>query len=535
MPLGTPTGGRRAGGRGRLRRLREKTGTATGGLDLRRPPRLRSQGRSGREARSGAAASASVAARAAGPSRDCRRDPRHAWVEARSAGVPRSHRALAGRGATPGPACAEGTACRSLESRPMPETRHDCLVIGAGVIGLACAHALARAGREVTLLEAARPGSGASHGNCGTITPSHAPPLTEPRTLWKGLKWLFRPDAPLRIAPRFDPPLWRWLAAFARQALSSRRRAAVERLRAALLLASRRALPRLLADAGIDCGFRESGVLYVFREPASFRRARRWPERFAALGIAAECWEAERARAEEPLLRPAIAGAVLFPGDACLRPERLVAGLAEAAVRAGVRLHAGEAAWLERDRDGEAVVRGTAATRRAELVLLATGARAPALLGPLGIRLPIQPGKGYSLTFPPPAAMPRRPLVLADRSVCVTPWAEGLRLGSTMEFSGFSERLDERRLRALERGAAEHLALPALGAPAESWYGFRPMTPDELPVIGRAPGLRNLLLATGHGMLGVSLAAVTAELVAALVLGREPPVDPAPLSPARFG
>jgi D-amino-acid dehydrogenase len=417
----------------------------------------------------------------------------------------------------------------------MAEERHDALVIGAGAVGLAVALALRERGQEVTVIEAASAGAGASHGNCGTITPSHAPPLNEPRTLWKGLKWMFKPDAPFHLAPRFDPPLWGWLLRFTGVALSPRRRRAIERIRAQLLLASRRMLEELVAEHAIDCGFRASGLVYVFRTPSGFRRAARWPERLAPLGVAAEAWDAERAQAEEPLLAPGVVGAVHFPGDACLRPERFVDGLAAAARGRGVALREGLAA-AALERGGAAVeVRDAAGKRhRAELVVLATGARAPALLAPLGMRLPIQPGKGYSRTFAPLPAMPRRPLVLSERSVCVTAWPEGLRLGSTMEFSGFSEYLNERRLRALERGAAEYLGLGALPAPLESWYGFRPMTPDELPIIGPVPGLGNLMLATGHGMLGISLAAVTGHLVAALASGEDPPVDPAPLSPARF-
>lgn len=417
----------------------------------------------------------------------------------------------------------------------MSDDRHDALVIGAGAVGLAVALALRERGREVTVLEAASAGAGASHGNCGTITPSHAPPLNEPRTLWKGLKWMFKPDAPFHLAPRFDPPLWAWLVRFARVALSPRRRREIERTRAALLLASRRMLPELLAAHGIDCGFRASGVVYVFRTAAAFRRAARWPERLAPLGIEAESWDAERARSEEPLLAPGTVGAVHFPGDACLRPERFVAGLAAAARKRGVRLREGAAVHaLQRSGAAVEVVDAAGRRHRAELVVLATGARAPALLAPLGIRVPIQPGKGYSRTFPALSQMPRRPLVLSERSVCVTAWPEGLRFGSTMEFSGFSEYLNERRLRALERGAAEYLCLGTLPAPLESWYGFRPMTPDELPLIGRVPAFGNLMLAAGHGMLGISLAAVTGRLVAALATGEDPPLDPWPLSPARF-
>jgi D-amino-acid dehydrogenase len=168
-------------------------------------------------------------------------------------------------------------------------------------------------------------------------------------------------------------------------------------------------------------------------------------------------------------------------------------------------------------------------------VVLALGAWSPAIARPLGLHLPIQPGKGYSITFARPVQPPRVALVLEERGVCVTTWESGYRLGSTMEFSGYDASLDARRLQALRRGAAEYLETPEGPALQEQWYGWRPMTYDDLPVIGRSPRLGNLMLATGHGMLGVTLSAITAQLVTDLLVGRTPSVDPAPLRPDRFG
>ena len=158
-----------------------------------------------------------------------------------------------------------------------------------------------------------------------------------------------------------------------------------------------------------------------------------------------------------------------------------------------------------------------------------------ALARRLGLKLPIQPGKGYSMTFPRPALAPSRALVLKEPSVCVTTWGDGFRLGSTMEFSGYDDRPNPVRLAALRRAAAEFLHEPGAGEPLEQWHGWRPMTWDDLPVIGRAPRHANLVLATGHGMLGVSMAPITGLLVHDLVLRRPPRLDLAPLSPSRFG
>ncbi|MDE0856901.1 MAG: FAD-dependent oxidoreductase [Nevskia sp.] len=189
---------------------------------------------------------------------------------------------------------------------------------------------------------------------------------------------------------------------------------------------------------------------------------------------------------------------------------------------------------LRSDRGRIAGVATTQGELAADEVLLALGAWSPEFGRQLGLRLPIQPGKGYSITYSRPQRAPRIPLVLQERSVCVTAWDSGYRLGSTMEFSGYDSSLNPRRLQALKRGAAEYLEQPEGPAVEEQWQGWRPMTYDDLPIIGRAPGYSNLSLATGHGMLGVSLSAITAQLVTELLTGRAPSLDLAPCSPLRF-
>lgn len=416
----------------------------------------------------------------------------------------------------------------------MESRRDDVLIIGGGVIGLACAWYLLQAGRGVRVVEQGTVGSGSSHGNCGTITPSHAAPLAAPGMIGQALRWMLQPDAPLYIRPRLDPALAGWLLRFARRC-NRRDYLQAGRAKGELLNASRRLLDTLLADTGGDCAFSSSGMLYVYREEREWARSRQVVEAMADFGIDVETWEGRELEDKEPALLPGLAGALHFPGDACLRPDQYVAGLAQA-VRAAGGIIDERCRVTGFDRQGDAVhaVRTERGELRADAVVLAGGAWSAPLARQLGLRLPVQPGKGYSITYSRPELAPRRPLVLEERGVCVTAWADGFRIGSTMEFSGFDSRLNPTRLRALVRGAGEYLHQPEGPRHVEDWYGWRPMTYDDLPVIGAAPGLRNLLLATGHGMLGVSLSAVTGHLVADLLCGREPIVDPAPSSPARF-
>lgn len=411
----------------------------------------------------------------------------------------------------------------------------DVLVIGGGVIGLCCALELQRAGRQVRIVEKNTIGSGSSHGNCGTITPSHAEPLAMPGVVAKGLRWMFRADAPLYIAPRFDPALWRWLWRFARRCNARDVRAATE-AKSALLQASRALLETFVRERALACEFETRGLLYAYTDPRQRDADLADLPWLREVGIHAEPWDAARMQAEEPALRDDVIGGLLFPGDASLRPDRYVAELERLARAAGIQIveHCGVTGF-RRERGRVVGIDTTRGPQRGRDVLLAAGAWSPLLSGQLGLALPIQPGKGYSITFDAQRRPPSRPLVLRERSVCVTTWGSGFRLGSTMEFSGYDDSLNRIRLDALVRGAGEYLREPPTGARIEEWYGWRPMTFDDVPILGRAPGSDNLWLATGHGMLGVSMSMATGRLMADLICGREPIVDPAPYAATRFG
>jgi D-amino-acid dehydrogenase len=414
------------------------------------------------------------------------------------------------------------------------ESKPDVLILGGGAIGLACALYLLRAGRSVRVLERAGAGGGTSHGNCGTITPSHAPPLASPESLRKGLKWMLRPDAPLYIRPRVDPALALWLLRFAARCnRGDWWRTA--RAKGALLQHSRRLLEQLVLDEGLDCEFRPSGLRYVYRQERAFAEDRAGLADLRELGVQSRVLDGGQLSRAEPALLDGMAGAIEFPDDAQLRPERYTAELARRVRELGGEVLEGvEARALEIDAgrvDGVATTQGRQQGRE---VLLALGPWSARFLAPCGLRLPIQPGKGYSQTYSSPELVPNMPLVIREHSVCVTAWPGGFRLGSTMEFSGYDESLNPRRLAALERGAREFLREPVGPELRERWFGWRPMTWDDLPLIGPAPRLRGLWLATGHGMMGMGMSAATGEMIADLLGGRPTAIDPAPYSPARF-
>jgi D-amino-acid dehydrogenase len=417
----------------------------------------------------------------------------------------------------------------------MSKNKSDVLILGGGIIGLACAYALLKAGRGVTIIEQHTLASGSSHGNCGTITPSHAPPLAQPGMIGKALRMMLTPDAPFRVAPRFDLELFEWMLQFARRCnWNDYQRLA--RAKAPLLLRSRELLGQWVRDERLDCEFEQSGTLYVHRDAAAFDAAGELPKTLADCGIVMQRIDAAHCRALEPALNESIVGGYFNPGDARLRPDKYAAELARVVKEKGGEVY--ESTTITGFRNGNGRIDAVLTDQGdfgANEIVFALGAWSPQLAKQLGLRIPIQPGKGYSITYTRPARAPRLPLTLKERSVCVTSWDSGYRLGSTMEFAGYDTTLNRARLDALKRGAAEYLVEPEGPAVVEEWYGWRPMTFDDLPILGRASALSNLTLATGHGMLGVTLSAATGEMIAQLILGRETTLDPTPFRPARLG
>lgn len=415
----------------------------------------------------------------------------------------------------------------------MPRAREDVIVVGAGAIGLASALALRAQGRQVRVIDRGRVGGATSHGNCGTITPSHAPPLAAPGVPRRALRWMLDPRAPLYVRTRLDPTLWRWLLQFgarcnARDWLQS------TRARGALLDDSRQRLAEWVQAHALDCEFDARGLDYVFGDARNFDHHVAECEALNAQGIATTCIPgADYARANQAF-HDRLAGAIHFPGDAQLRPDRYTAELVRVLRAQGVVIDEQvDVQGFSDDAQGVRVQAEGQLLAARELVL-ATGPWSRHWARQLDLRVPIQPGKGYSLTWSRPAQVPQRPVVLKDHSVFVIAWREALRLGGTMEFAGADPSLRATRLRALQQAADHYLRAPRGAQLQEQWCGWRPMSVDDVPLIGRAPAHPHVWLAAGHGMLGISMSAGTGQLIADLVCGRTPAIDPAPYRPERF-
>jgi D-amino-acid dehydrogenase len=410
----------------------------------------------------------------------------------------------------------------------------DVLVVGGGVIGLACAHYLTRAGRGVRVIDRGRVGEGASHGNCGLVFTSDLVPLCVPGAVRKEIAGMLRGTSPLAVAPRLDLALITWLIKFAAACRADRLQASM-RARERILGSSERLFEELFAEHGLAAEFEKRGVLLVYRSEAAFESYASTNRLLAPFGLTAAPLVGKALAEAEPALRSDLFGAWHHRSDAHLRPDALVRSWRQRLARDGVLFTEGCDVTGFRAAGGRIeAVETSAGPIAAREVVLAAGAWSPGVAARLGVKLPIQPGKGYSITMGRPALCPQTPCYLHERRVVATPWASGYRLGGTMEFSGFGTELNRRRVDALKSAAGEYLRQP-LGQPIlEEWAGLRPMTYDDLPVIGRAPGVANLLLATGHGMLGVTTAPATGRLAAELICGVPPHIDPSPFRVERF-
>lgn len=404
----------------------------------------------------------------------------------------------------------------------------DVLIIGGGIIGLTSALELLNAGYSVKVVERDRIGSGASHGNCGLITPSHALPLTRPGTVRKALRSILSSNSPLYLRPRLDLSLLSFGLNFSR---NCNRAAMLKTMHArSILLARSRAMyDDLIESNEIDCEWETRGLLTLFATQKLLDQEVEADAELADIGVETELLTSEELRQREPALRDDLAGATWFPQDAHLKPDQLLGELKRLILAKGGEINEQESVTgycMELGRVTH--VQTTNGLRAANNFIQANGAWSPELARTIRLKLQVQPGKGYSITMVRPDICPDTPLILAEPSMAVTPWSNRLRLGGTMEFSGYDEELRPKRIHALTVGASRFLRSDLSTPIEEYWCGWRPMTPNELPIIDKVPNLENLYLAVGHGMLGVSMAPATAMLVRSFIDGEDCGLDPRP-------
>lgn len=410
----------------------------------------------------------------------------------------------------------------------------DYLVVGAGIVGVSIAEALAREGADVVVVDRGDVGRGCSEANAGWVTPCFAMPLPRPGLMGTALRWMADPDSPFYVQPRPTPSRLRWLIRFG---LSMGRRDFVAGT-GALVELSRYSLDeyaRIDQELPGRIGLQRCGLMMVALTAKGYRGARSDAEMLTRFGVRSEFLDTEGARRLEPALIGDVSGVVYYPDEAHLQPLAAVETIAQRARESGARFNGG-AEVFDFDVAGGRVreVRTTRGAIAADKIVLAAGSWSSGLARRLGLRVPLLGGKGYSMMVQAPTPAPTIPMMVLERKVAITPYGDDLRLAGTLELVDGDESISPRRVASIRRGATAVLGVPESAQADRVWRGLRPCTPDGLPIIGPARTLDNVFLATGHQMLGVQTGPATGRLASDLLLGRDPTFDPAPFRPHRF-
>ena len=416
----------------------------------------------------------------------------------------------------------------------VPEGDPDVLIVGGGVVGVSAAYALASRGSRVMVIDAGPIGAGCSYGNAGLIVPSHGLPLATPGVVGQGLKWMLDPESPFYIKPRLDLGLLQWLMRFRAASTVEHSRRSMHVL-LELLRASRRLFDDWGTLEGMEGAYDPKGDVHVYRTARAFAAAREEAEMMAAAGVESTVLDADGVREHVPQVRRGIKGGIFHQDDAHVDPYKFVRGLARLAEAKGAAFFDHTEAVGFRTRGGRVtVVRTTRGDIRPHEVVIAAGAWTPAVARDLKLRLPIQPAKGYSLTFVRPEASPSLPVQLGEARIAITPMGGLLRFAGTLELAGMNFSINHRRVNAIRRAPAEYLDGMDDLELVEIWRGLRPCTPDGLPIIGRAGGWENVVVAAGHAMIGVSLGPITGEIVARILCSEPAGFNLIPLRQERF-
>jgi D-amino-acid dehydrogenase len=409
------------------------------------------------------------------------------------------------------------------------------LIVGGGIVGVCAAYFLASRGQRVTLLEKETIEDSASTGNAGLISVGHGP-LPKPGLTGKAVRWMLSSNSPLYIKPRFDPALFKWFWNF-------RRACTPQAWQANMKVLTDHGLPagdcirQLVEEENLDCEYCPVGQLDVFATEEGMAGGVEEAKMMRECGYDVDELSGDELRKREPAFRDSVYGATLYTQRAFADPGRFVTGVAEAAKKHGADIQTGRgvAELLNfygrctgvKTNDGESI--------EADTVVLAAGIWSSALARHIGLKIPMQPAKGYHLNLEKPDPCTSTACVLMERYVAVTPMGDYLRLAGTLELSGINHRIRENRLAMLRRGANMYLHGIDQADAREQWCGLRPCTADGLPVVDWAPKVGHLFIATGHAMMGFLLGPITGRLVSECILDGKPSLDITRLKADRFG
>ncbi len=406
-------------------------------------------------------------------------------------------------------------------------------ILGAGVIGLSTALYCARRGMKVTVIEKKpRQRDGCSFGNAGMIVPSHFIPLAAPGMVKLGLKWMWNPESPFYIKPRLNLDLMTWGLHFWKAATKGRVDAAAPVLRDLSLLSR-----QCFEEIGLDFGLVKKGLLMLCKKQQTLDEEAHMAATANKLGIPAEVLDAKATAALDPAVTMDVCGSVFFPKDCHLAPGRFIAAMEAELTKLGVEmLWETEVRGFDVENGALRAVKTSGGQVEGQEVVLCGGVWSAELAKELDLKLPMQAGKGYSLTLTNPKQLPELCSICTEARLAVTPMDGSLRVGGTMEMAGTDESITPRRVRGITRAFPDFF--PAFNesdfADIKPWSGLRPVSPDGMPYLGRTQRWKNLTIATGHAMMGLSLAPATGKIVADVLCGEKSPVALDLMSPDRF-
>lgn len=400
------------------------------------------------------------------------------------------------------------------------------LIIGGGPVGLISAYYLLKSGRKVTILDAREIAKGSCAGNAGQFVPSHIVPLAAPGVTASALRWMLNPaSSPFAIKLRLDPKYIMWLVQFAASCTEANVRRGLPSLQNLAQLSATN-LKKVLEEESIHCQYQKTGVIYLYKDTRAFESGRREADFLMKNGVPVEVLDRAALRAKEPIVLDGVIGGIHYTGDSFMNPDTFLGELAKRVGAMGAEMlpHT-TVTGFESARGKVRLVRTSAGELEAGQIVLAAGAWSSLVAQEMRQTLPIQPARGYSLTVAAPSQMPRHAFILGDRRVAVLPLGNLLRFSGRFEVGEYDLTPNPVWTARLEKFAREYIELDKKLEVKESWAGLRPVTPDGIPVIGPSPHHDNVIVATGHAMLGLTLAPGTGQLVAELVNGQKSRFD----------
>jgi D-amino-acid dehydrogenase len=409
-------------------------------------------------------------------------------------------------------------------------------IIGGGVVGLFCAYYLNQSGHRVTVFDKGDLLDNCSTGNAGMIVPSHIIPLAAPGMIAKGIRWMFNSKSPFYVKPRLNKDLIKWGLKFYSRSTKEHVAKSIPLLKEVSLF-SKLLYEEVSMEGNFDFGYEEKGLLMLYHSKEIEKEERDAVDLARSSGLDAEILSLSEIQNMEPAVKVNARGGVYFRGDAHVIPQQLIENVIHHLERVGVTIqrHA-EVSDFAVEKNLIKYLKVKASELAFDEYVISSGAWSGVIGSKLGIDIPMQGGKGYSFTIQNVNPNIRIPTLLLDGRVAVTPMKRDLRFAGTMEINGTDLSIDMNRVKGIVDTIPKFYPefKVALPAQKEIWRGLRPCSPDGLPYIGRSKKIRNIIIATGHSMMGVSLAPATGKLVSELVDDKPTSMNVAGFNPERF-